>query len=102
MLLAARALRCAEVVALQMTDLNLDEGIGKGQREATWVTIPPNAVEALRAWLAYRGLWLGPMFIPLDLPGRETPLLSIHEQVDSAGYGSSRSARRWRAFRAQE
>lgn len=74
MLLAARALRCAEVVALQMTDLNLDEGIGKGQREATWVTIPPNAVEALRAWLSYRGLWLGPVFIALDRPGRETPL----------------------------
>lgn len=78
MLLAARALRCAEVVALQMTDLILDEAkisiFGKGQREATWVTIPPNAVEALRAWLAYRGLWLGPVFIALDRPGRETPL----------------------------
>lgn len=78
MLLAARALRCAEAVALQMTDLNLNEGkisiTGKGQREATWTTIPPNAVEALRAWLAYRGLWLGPVFIALDRPGRETPL----------------------------
>jgi integrase/recombinase XerC len=60
--LYSAGLRVSELVGLDLTDLELGEGVavvrGKGRRERLALFGPP-AVEALGAWLACRGQWAG-------------------------------------------
>jgi integrase/recombinase XerC len=74
-------LRRAEVVALDLTDLDLEAGIvaivGKGKSEKTNVTLNAPTAAALADWVAARGEWPGPLFVRLDRaagPGRPTRL----------------------------
>lgn len=71
-LLYAGGLRRAEVVGLDVTDLNFETGElvvrGKGNRERTlWVT--NGAADALADWLTKRGDGPGAIFCPVDKGG---------------------------------
>jgi integrase/recombinase XerC len=74
------ALRRGELVALDLADVNLEEGtievIGKGQTDAVRMTLPGQTLEALTDWVAARGLWDGPLFVRLDRAAREPTRLS--------------------------
>lgn len=69
-LLFDRGLRRGEVVALDLDDLDTSRCavriVGKGRREAEWVTVGRAACEALTAWAAVRGDEPGPLFVNLD------------------------------------
>lgn len=64
------ALRRAEVVGLDLEDVDLEGGrlaiLGKGKSSKTWISLPPSSSEALRAWIAVRGTTDGPLFLNLD------------------------------------
>src|SRR5262249_20304498 len=64
------ALRRAEVVGLDLEDLDLAAGtlavLGKGRTEKSSVTLPGPTKAALEAWLAIRGPTPGPLFRSLD------------------------------------
>ncbi|HJY85987.1 MAG TPA: tyrosine-type recombinase/integrase, partial [Candidatus Acidoferrales bacterium] len=64
------ALRRAEVVGLDLEDLDLAAGtlavLGKGRTEKSPVTLPGPTKAALEAWLAIRGPTPGPLFRSLD------------------------------------
>jgi integrase/recombinase XerC len=69
-MLYTMALRRAEVIALNVEDLDLEGArawiVGKGKSEREAVTVPAQTLEALRAWLEVRGFEDGPLFISLD------------------------------------
>jgi len=69
-LLFDRGLRRGEVVALDLADVDTSRCavriVGKGHREAEWVTVGKAACEALAAWVAVRGDEPGPLFVNLD------------------------------------
>lgn len=72
-LLADLALRRGEVVALDLADLDLPRQrlaiIGKGELEPMLLTLPTATAEALRAWVAVRGEWAGPLIVGVDRHG---------------------------------
>ncbi len=63
-------LRRAEVVALDVGDLDLAGGsvdvLGKGRREKQRLSLPGPTRDALGAWLKERGPQPGPLFVALD------------------------------------
>jgi integrase/recombinase XerC len=67
-------LRRAEVVALDVADLELSRQTvfvqGKGRLEKAPLALPPAACEALAAWLDVRGDAPGPLFINFDRAGK--------------------------------
>lgn len=74
-------LRRGEVVALDLADLDLEDGkvaiVGKGKSEKTCVTLNAPTTSALADWVAARGEWPGPLFVRLDRaagPGHPTRL----------------------------
>jgi integrase/recombinase XerC len=73
-LLFTNALRRAELVGLDVEHVDLDGGmisiLGKGRRGREPMTIPPETVQALRAWLAVRGDHAGPLFENCDRSGK--------------------------------
>jgi len=88
MLLAASGMRRAELVGLDMADLDAEAGTcrvrGKGGRERR-AYLPAAAVWALEAWWAVRGRGEGPVFVALDRGGRATrrrlSTSAVHEIV---------------------
>ena len=75
--LYAGGLRRAEAVALDVGDYQAEDGRlqvrrGKG-RKARTVYLTGGADEAMRGWLAVRGLADGPLFWPIDKAGRLRP-----------------------------
>jgi integrase/recombinase XerC len=64
------ALRRAEVVGLDLEDLNLERGtlavLGKGRTGKALLTLPTPTQAALGDWLSHRGLAPGPLFITFD------------------------------------
>ena len=64
------ALRRAEVVALDVEDVDLEQGtvsiVGKGSREKTLRTLPPVTAAALAEWLEELGADSGPVFVHLS------------------------------------
>jgi integrase/recombinase XerC len=64
------ALRRAEVTALDVADVNLEEStvaiVGKGHVEPERLTLPKPTQRAIAEWLAVRGMEPGPLFIRLD------------------------------------
>ena len=78
-LLLDLGLRRGEVVALDREHLDLAAGtvsiMGKGRRERETLDLPAPTVNALAAWLAYRGDGEGPLFYGLD-PGHESDRLT--------------------------
>lgn len=69
-LLYERALRCCEVVRLDLGDLDLEREsisiLGKGRTAKEPVTLAASTIAALRAWLVMRGDAPGPLFTNLD------------------------------------
>jgi integrase/recombinase XerC len=69
-LLFGRALRRAEIVGLDLDDLDLEHHriqiLGKHRRDREWVTVPPQTSAAVAAWLAVRGGHPGPLLWSLD------------------------------------
>ena len=74
------ALRRGELVALDLADVNLDEGtiqvIGKGQTDAAAMTLPPQTLDVLNDWITMRGVWDGPLFVRLDRAAAEPTRLT--------------------------
>ena len=73
------ALRRAEVVGLDLADVDLAAGavfvMRKGKREKTRLCLPAATVAAVAAWVRDRGEAAGPMFVDLS-PGAEGGRLS--------------------------
>jgi integrase/recombinase XerC len=69
-LLFDRGLRRGEVAALDLSDVDAGRSrvriVGKGEREAQWLTIPQLTLEAIARWLVIRGLEPGPLFYGLS------------------------------------
>lgn len=67
------ALRRAEVVGLDLADVELSAGrlhvVRKGKTAAEPITMPPPVVSALTAWIQTRGDQPGPLFTRGDRPG---------------------------------
>ena len=68
------ALRCGEVAALDVGDVDLTvrtvQVVGKGRRERERRTLPEPTAAALAAWLAVRGDAPGPLFVNFDRAGK--------------------------------
>ncbi len=64
------ALRRGECVGLDLADVDLAGGtvsiVGKGHTENSHLTLSPQALEALRDWVAARGDQAGALFVRLD------------------------------------
>ena len=69
-LLFGMALRRGEVVSLDLAHLDLEGGrlsiMGKGRTQRESLTIPPKALDSLKAWVAVRGEDPGALFTALD------------------------------------
>lgn len=69
-LLFDRGLRRAEVVALDVADVDIERCrvnvIGKGKTEPEALTVAGKTCDAIAAWLAHRGTEGGPLFLSLD------------------------------------
>ncbi len=63
------ALRVSEVVALDLADLEPDQGVVwvrcKGRRDKELMTLPEPTLAALSAWTEVRGAYAGPLFLAL-------------------------------------
>ena len=68
-LLYGGGLRRAEVVAINLSDFDRDTGAitikGKGNKERKGY-VTNGSLEALEAWLTFRGVELGPLFLPVN------------------------------------
>jgi integrase/recombinase XerC len=64
------ALRRGEVVSLDLAHLDIEGGrlsiIGKGRTQRESLTIPPKALDSIKAWVAVRGEDHGALFTALD------------------------------------
>ena len=85
-------LRRAEVVNLDLEHLDLSGAsvsvMGKGRRERITLTLPAPTVEAVAAWLTWRGDSAGPLFVSLDKSGRMGGRLTgrgLHKTVSAIG-----------------
>jgi integrase/recombinase XerC len=69
-LLYSMALRRAEVVALDLGDVDLDGSrlwiVGKGRTQKEAVTMPPQTAKTLSDWIEARGQEPGPLFVSMD------------------------------------
>ena len=67
-------LRRAEVVSLNIEDVDLEAGavavLGKGKTEKTRLTLPPETKEAIEDWLSVRGDEPGALFLNFDRAGK--------------------------------
>lgn len=72
-LMYASAIRRQEIVDLNLTDLDIEEGriniAGKGSKERV-VFLEPGAVQAVRNWLVYRGHQSGSLFVRVTKSGK--------------------------------
>lgn len=77
-------LRRAEAIGLDLASVDLPGRTlrvqGKGRRERV-VPIPAGVVTMLEDWIAARGLWAGPLFVPLGNEGREPGRRMAHSTV---------------------
>lgn len=69
-MLYTMALRRAEVIALDLGDVDLAAGrvwiMGKGRTQKEGVSIPPQTAQILNEWIEVRGLEPGPLFVSFD------------------------------------
>lgn len=86
------ALRRAEVLALDLADVDLERStvavLGKGKTAKAPVTIPSPTRGAIADWLAVRGLEPGPLFIRLDNAAGDNERLTgrmVHKLVARLG-----------------
>lgn len=92
------ALRRSEAIGIDLADVDLEAGtvavVGKGKSAPTPMTLSRQAVEAIAAWLDFRGTEAGPLFVRLDRgavePTRltgEAVRLVVAELAKRAGVG---------------
>jgi len=85
------ALRRAEVVSLDVDDVDLDAGtwavLGKGHTSRLLMTLPELTKAALRDWLTVRGEEPGPLFVNFDHAGKHGRLTatSVYRIVAKLG-----------------
>jgi integrase len=78
-----RGLRRGEVAGLDWPD-DFDPArpavrvLGKGKREPEWLTVSDRAAAAVRAWVAVRGDWPGPLFVRCDRASKAPERLDGH------------------------
>lgn len=95
------ALRRAEVVALDLADLDLERGtlavLGKGRTSKVPLTLPKRTSEALGAWVTVRGPTPGALFTNFDRarkgPGRRLTGTSLYRVVVRLGQRAGIQAR---------
>jgi len=60
---------------------------GKGRHDREWISLPPQTVASIQAWLAWRGVQAGPLFIALDRQhrGERLSATSIYTIVCAIG-----------------
>jgi site-specific recombinase XerD len=89
-ILYAAGLRRAELVALDLTDYDPENGAltvrGKGNKERT-AYIDNGAADAVRGWVALRGDEPGPLFVPVTQTGH----VELRRMTDQAVYAILRS-----------
>jgi integrase/recombinase XerC len=84
-------LRRGELASLELEHLDLEAGtvavLGKGQEGRELLTLPPETMTVLRAWLEQRGLEPGPLFLNFDRAqkGRRLTPTSIYRIVRELG-----------------
>jgi integrase/recombinase XerC len=85
-------LREGELVALDVADLDLEQGrltiLGKGRSEKESLSLPPVTIQALSAWLEMRGAEDGPLFTRLTRAKEDVGRLStrgVHKLVAGLG-----------------
>jgi integrase len=110
-------LRRGELASLDLEHLDLGEGtlavLGKGQEGRELLTLPPETVAVLHAWLEQRGRKPGPLFFNFDRAGKGQRLTStsiyrivreLGEQIQvrarPLGCATQRSRRCWISPRA--
>jgi integrase/recombinase XerC len=68
------ALRRAEVVAMDLEDVNLEAGtvaiLGKGRTQKELLSLPEPTKATLSAWMGARGTKPGPLFVNFDRAGK--------------------------------
>ena len=73
-------LRRGELASLDLDHLDLEAGrlavLSKGQEARELLTLPPETIAVLRAWLMQRGREPGPLFINFDRAGKGRRLTS--------------------------
>ena len=93
------ALRRGEIASLDLNDLDLETNrvqvIGKGEREASFLTLPEPTTEALALWIETRGHEPGPLFTNFDRAGKTGRLTgtSIYRIVRKLGESEGIRAR---------
>ena len=82
-------LRRAEVVSLDVEDVDLESGavavLGKGRTEKIRLTLPPETQAALRDWLSVRGDEPGPLFLNFDRAGKGKRLTGKGKRLTGKG-----------------
>jgi integrase/recombinase XerC len=67
-----------ELVTLDLEHVDLEAPavwvLGKGYKDRTKLTLPPQTRKALEGWLAVRGSWAGPLFTSMDRPDSRSRL----------------------------
>jgi integrase/recombinase XerC len=92
-------LRRAEVVSLDLEHLNLETGklqvLGKGRTSRVPLTLPPQTLAVLAAWLEVRGPAPGPIFVNFDRAGKGKRLTgtSLYRIVRALGKAAGVTAR---------
>lgn len=75
------ALRCSEVLSLDIGDVQIDQGtlevLGKGKSSKQILSMPEPTLSALRAWIDVRGQEPGPLFINYDRAKKGHRLSSV-------------------------
>jgi integrase/recombinase XerC len=98
-LLFGLALRRGEVVALDLEDLNIEEGflkvMGKGRAHKEVLSLPPKVKAALASWLEVRGMEQGPLFTNFDRRGGRKRLTGtgLYKMIQELGAGAGMTVR---------
>lgn len=85
------ALRCGELVSLDLADVNLNDGTiavrGKGHHAKQILTMPEPTKLAMETWLKIRGFEPGPLFINFDRAkkGKRLTTVSVYRIIRDLG-----------------
>jgi len=93
------ALRRAEVVGLDLADLDPEGGkmavLGKRRTQKETLSLPDETMDALKSWLAVRGMEPGPLFVNFDRAHKGNRLTgrSLHRIITDLGLTAGIKAR---------
>ena len=95
------ALRRAEVVSLDLCDVDLDAGtlriLGKGRLQKETLSLPARTRKILADWTEVRGMGEGPLFINFhhdpDIQGRRLSATSLYRMIHDLGKRTGQKVR---------